>query len=634
MNFYKAQDIAKRKTRYLILLFSVVLFLLIVFSSVVLIFIFAFSTSQASFSSVLSSLFSDEYRPIFYAASVFIIGGALLSSFSKNKQLSKGGSVIAASMGGIKLAFNTKSLNERKLLNVVEEMAIASGMPVPDVFILKSEKGINAFAAGNEPSDAAIGVTQGCIEKLTRQQLQGVIGHEFSHILNGDMRLNSHIILFTHGVGFIGDLGRILVHSRRVSVKGNRVGVKLAGGVLLILGWLGSVSGRIIQAGVSRQREFLADASSVQFTRDPSAIAGALKVIGGEKASSIIKNKIAKEIAHMFFGEGFKNPFSLLFNTHPPIEKRILSVEPEWDGEFLESVLNENLSYSFTTGTPVKQSTMIVLPMALQILSRAGVNVDKLTVSNQDKLNQLILKTREPFDAMILVIAVLIYKEQISTAFLKNLSLNFEKLKTEKLLEMVNQQVTLLSNVGLSNYLPLIELAMPSLKMLSLNQYLPLKSLLKSIMAKDGKETVFEKSIYQLVIHYLDKHFGLLESARVRYYFANQIAAEVQVVLSVVLYFGSEKLENKKYLFEKSLTDLGILRGSLKLIEAASAEKRFDEAMDKLAYCSKSLKLKLVETFAFCVEHDAEVNQVEMELVFALAITLETPLPRLKTLNL
>ncbi len=634
MNFYKAQSLAKQKTLYLVLFFIFILFLIIVFSSIVLIVIFSLSNAESSFSNIFSSLFSDENKAVFYAVSAFIVGGAILSSFSKNKQLSKGGGVIAASMGGVKLASNTESLNQRKLLNVVEEMAIASGMPVPEVFVLKSEKGINAFAAGNNPSDAAIGVTQGCIDKLTRPQLQGVIGHEFSHILNGDMRLNTRIIMIIHGVGFVGNLGYILMKTSRHWNRNVVMGVVLAGFVLLVLGWIGNLAGKIIQAAVSRQREFLADASSVQFTRDPSAIADALKVIGWGKTSSRIKNKEAKEIAHMFFGEGFKSLFGSLFNTHPPIEDRILAIEPEWEGDFLEPVLNKELLFSAKSST-IKQATML-FPMGLQILSRAGVNVNKLSESNQGKLNQLILNTRDPFDAMTLVVAILIYKEKVSIDLLANWSLNFQKIKVESLRERVGQQITLLSSVGLINFLPLVELAIPSLKNLSINQYLPFKSLLKTIIEDDDeKETVFEKSIYQLVIHYLDSHFGILKPSAVRYYSTSQVSAELQVVLSVVIHFGEEghdsalEQKEKQYLFNKSLVRLGLLAHPLTLVDDETSQELFEKSVEKLKYCSKKLKLKIVETLAICVESDEKVNSIEIELVFSIAITLEVPLPRL-----
>ena len=193
--------------------------------------------------------------------------------------MSSGGSAVAESLGGRLVDSNTRDPHERKLLNVVEEMAIASGVPMPQVYVLDDEPGINAFAAGHTPSDAAVAVTRGCIATLTRDELQGVIGHEFSHILNGDMRLNLRLMGIIFGILCLAVIGRILLSSRSGNSK-DKNPLPLLGLALLILGWIGVFFGRLIQAAVSRQREFLADASSVQFTRNPGGLSGALQKIG------------------------------------------------------------------------------------------------------------------------------------------------------------------------------------------------------------------------------------------------------------------------------------------------------------------------------------------------------------------
>ncbi|MDX1352806.1 MAG: M48 family metalloprotease, partial [Thiomicrorhabdus sp.] len=298
MNFYAAQEHAKKRTKYLVLLYLLILLVLTFLSTLVLALLMPlFSGQSLSIHGELlslpfwQSLFSAQNLPLLLGVGSFVIGGAFISSWIKSRQLSKGGSVIASALGGVKLSPNSSDLNERKALNVVEEMAIASGMPVPEVYVLRQESAINAFAAGQTPQDAVIGLTQGCIDKLTRSQLQGVVGHEFSHILNGDMRLNLRIIMLLYGIEFISLLGRILSSSNRNRSRSRSKGkgngaIILAGIALRIIGWFGILFGNIIQAAVSRQREFLADASSVQFTRDPEAIAGALRVIGGVTESS------------------------------------------------------------------------------------------------------------------------------------------------------------------------------------------------------------------------------------------------------------------------------------------------------------------------------------------------------------
>ena len=226
---------------------------------------------------------------------------------------------------------------ERKVLNVVEEMALASGLPVPPVFMMDREQGINAFAAGYQPEDAVIGVTRGCVEQLSRDELQGVIAHEFSHILNGDMRLNIRLIGIVHGILLVGLIGyytlRIAAASGGRRSSNNKGGGGLAflglGLGLMAIGFIGTLIGNLIKAAVSRQREFLADASAVQFTRDPNGIAGALKKIGGLNTGSKVTVAKAAEASHMFFAEGV----SELFATHPPLAKRIARIDMFWQAE-------------------------------------------------------------------------------------------------------------------------------------------------------------------------------------------------------------------------------------------------------------------------------------------------------------
>src|SRR5207247_4611180 len=215
---------------------------------------------------------------------------------------------------------------ERKLLNVVEEMSIASGVPVPQVYVMDGEPGINAFAAGHSASDVAISVTHGCVKMLSRDELQGVIAHEFSHILNGDMRLNLRVMGLVFGILCLTVIGRILIRARR-----GKFPLPLIGLALIICGWAGVLFGRLIQAAVSRQREVLADAAAVQFTRNPVGLAGALKKIGGLRYGSRIESPHAEEASHLFFANGLGNS---IFSTHPSLTERIRALDPSFDGKF------------------------------------------------------------------------------------------------------------------------------------------------------------------------------------------------------------------------------------------------------------------------------------------------------------
>ena len=227
----------------------------------------------------------------------------------------------------------TTDPDERKLRNVVEEMAIAAGVPVPQVYLLPEERAINAFAAGHSTSDAVVAVTAGAVRLLTRDELQGVIGHEFSHILNGDMRLNLRLMGIIFGILCLAVIGRVLLYTRSRSSK-DKNPLPLLGLALIVIGWIGVFFGRLIQAAVSRQREFLADASSVQFTRNPAGLAGALRKIGGLSFGSKLEAAHAEEASHMFFGNGMGESFFHLMDTHPPLAERIRAIDPSFDGTF------------------------------------------------------------------------------------------------------------------------------------------------------------------------------------------------------------------------------------------------------------------------------------------------------------
>jgi Zn-dependent protease with chaperone function len=253
-------------------------------------------------------------------------------------QLKGGGAVVARQLGGRRVDPDTHDPLERRLLNVVQEMAIASGTPVPEAYVLDIEPGINAFAAGHGEGDAVIAVSKGALEKLSRDELQAVMGHEFSHLLNGDMRLNLRLMGVIHGILLIGLIGRVLMQgggrgSRRSKDKGGQIA--LFGLALFVIGYVGTFFGNLIKAAVSRQREFLADASSVQFTRNSDGLSHALAKIGGLAQGSRMMTARAAEASHMFFADYAAHRFSSALATHPPLAERIRRVDPAFSGEFI-----------------------------------------------------------------------------------------------------------------------------------------------------------------------------------------------------------------------------------------------------------------------------------------------------------
>jgi Zn-dependent protease with chaperone function len=316
MNFFAAQDDARRRTKWLVVYFALAIIgvILSVYGIVYIAMLYMGMTV-------------NPWMPGVFTATALGTGGVMgTGSLFKTMQLNGGGAVVAKDLGARQIDPHTNDADERRLVNVVEEMAIASGLPVPGIWLMDDELAINAFAAGTEPGNAVVAVTRGCLQRLSRSELQGVVAHEFSHILNGDMKLNMRLMGLLFGVLMISMIGNMLFQALRFmrvrssnsknSGAGVVVVIVLAGVALMIVGSIGVFFGRLIQAAISRQREYLADASAVQFTRDPEGIAGALKKIGGQQDGARINAPKATEASHLFFATGECSATGLLLTHH------------------------------------------------------------------------------------------------------------------------------------------------------------------------------------------------------------------------------------------------------------------------------------------------------------------------------
>ena len=344
MDFFEAQEKSRQTSRWLVWWFMLCVLGVILALYAIAVPLVAMLAEQAPHteSSGLNWIDPGLFLTVAIFAGGIIIGGSLY----KRSALSAGGEVVARDLGAREIDRLTTDFYERRVINVVEEMSIAAGAPMPGVWVMDEEMGINAFAAGTDPANAVIGITRGAIHRLNREELQGVIAHEFSHILNGDMRLNMSLTGWVFGLLMIVILGRTILQMLRFSGGGrsSRSSGDRGGGMLLIIaigaslwiiGSLGAFFARWLQAAVSRQREYLADASAVQFTRNPPGIANALRKIGGGSTNSVIRSASASEARHLFFAKSDLMDFAMA--THPPLPKRIKAVLPQWDGTMLES---------------------------------------------------------------------------------------------------------------------------------------------------------------------------------------------------------------------------------------------------------------------------------------------------------
>jgi Zn-dependent protease with chaperone function len=364
VDFYAYQAAARRQSRLFVLMFMAAVAVVVIALDAVIFTVLAARSASSSYGgqyggSVDPLAFALRNPDALFVVSLLIIGVIGLASLFKSAQLRGGGAVVAQSLGGVRVERDTADPARKRLRNIIEEMAIASGVPVPEIYVLEQEPAINAFAAGHTPANACITVTQGALDHLNRDELQGVIGHEFSHILNGDMRLNIQLMGAIFGLLVIAVIGRLVFNfaprgGNDRDRRGGGLGWVGVGLAAMVLGYLGLLAGRILQAAVSRQRERLADASAVQFTRNTTGLKGALLKIAALEEGSKFVAADAEQVAHMLFAPGLDRVFA----THPPLLERIRELDPQFDPAELQRLIAQGVpgpeggGYASTAATP------------------------------------------------------------------------------------------------------------------------------------------------------------------------------------------------------------------------------------------------------------------------------------------
>jgi Zn-dependent protease with chaperone function len=637
LNFFEAQDKARRNTAWLIILFVLAIAGLIILTNLLLLGVMVYiKTGQFLFSfEALQNYYSwREFAGVTLVVCLLILGG----SFYKSVSLSGGGSSVAEMLGGRLISQAANDLQQRQLLNVVEEMAIAAGMPVPKVYLL-DDTSINAFAAGHTPADAVIGVTRGTLGRLSREELQGVIAHEYSHIANGDMRLNIRLIGILHGIMLIGLIGYFILRSirfggrRRSSGKGGGgiLAVAAIGGGLMVIGYAGSFFGQWIKAVVSRQREYLADSSAVQFTRNRDGIAGALKKIGGSAGvSSHLDSPAAPEYSHAYFADGVSSFWHSLFATHPPLEKRIKAIDPRWDGQFLPSSISQTVSPEAvkpeTSHSEKMAVTAAILSSAEQAISQVGI----LNEENIEYVHQLIvampLAVREAaqnaYSARALIIAMLISQQKDRDAALAVLADGSSPDIQALSLKLVDEVEKLDEHFKL----PLLELAVNALREMSPNQFVQFKARVDALIRSDKIVNLNEWIIQRFVIQQLDQHFGFRKSHRAKYGHLESLRDEVAVMLSLIAIVEHDTDDDSAKAFDAGSKMAG-LKGLQLLSRKGFKLESLNASLDKLMLLKPLEKPRLLKACVAVIMDDGETTTKGMELVRTISSCLDCPMP-------
>jgi Zn-dependent protease with chaperone function len=658
MDFFEAQARAKKRTSRLVVLFALAVigtiaagYFMTVFGLVRGLQYQQYRTRAQRQNYYIQPEAVDEslWQPRVF---LFVTTGTLLvvgiASLVKWKEFSAGGSAVAESVGGRAISPQTTDLAERKLLNVVEEMSIAAGIPAPAVYVLDEEPGINAFAAGLTTSDAVVTVTRGALDKLSRDELQGVIGHEFSHILNGDMKLNLELSALIFGILVIGLAGRgILWAMSRGRVRGdskNSGGVIVAlaavGLIMLIVGYIGYFFGKLIQAAVSRQREFLADASSVQFTRNPGGITGALKKIGGYALGSSLESHKSSTIGHFFFAQAFESNFGGLWATHPPLDERIRAIDPQFDGQMFQppekvDVTRESFrTAGFAPGAvrsplPPKIANPPVLnPVAIiaSIGTLAPANIthaENLLAAVPPRLRDA---ARSPTESAVLLYGLLLDGDDAMRARQRALVASKAGADAARVLGELEPALRAL---GPEHKLPLLQLAAPALRNLPPAALAPFLDTLDELVHADGHVSTFEFALQKILTRSLALG-AAPDAAVVQVYSFNAVVDEINVVLSALAHTASNPGVTAMDAFAAGAAQLKLLDGRLALLAPAACDfVRLDAALDKLATASGPIKQRVLIACAHIVGADGSILIAEAELLRAVSAALDCPMPPL-----
>ncbi|HIF5973048.1 Zn-dependent protease [Vibrio parahaemolyticus] len=613
MDFFHHQDTARQRTGLLVMLFTLAVLAITGLVSVISIGIYFYFTGEPFTTQSIIS-----YCLLSFVGVLLVVS---ISSFIRLSELNaNGGRGVAESIGGKLISTDTSNAKHRQLLNVVEEMSIASGIPVPPVYVMAEEHGINAFAAGMSIDDAVIGVTQGALDAFSRDELQGVIAHEFSHILNGDMRLNTRLIGALFGITCIAHFGHLILdnsnstrHVSRSSSDSNKgfAVIILIAIVCLVLGWLGTLFGNMIKAAISRQREFLADASAVQFTRNDQGIAGALKKIGSNVQGSTLNTKASDEMSHMMFGQSKLSGFSGLFATHPPLDERIRRIEPNWDGSYAQhshaqntAFGNEQVSgFAVGGGSPASQSAS---------------PSEQLSETGQQLISQLppelVDIAREPYSARFIAFALIFDDSDIQR-------------------EMIKSYVPLASQSTLLPWLdydlplhlrfPLLELALPALKSLSEAQKISLCKVLRELSETDNQYSLAEWCVINLLEKQLLASFGFIKQHKT----LKQLEESVFWLLRELAWVSHSQADKAQRAYHCALAHLGF--PEVKLEPANSNWHLSRAALELLLQLKPKDRRIFVKACRLAIESDGEITVAEGELYRVIACFLEVPEPPL-----
>jgi Zn-dependent protease with chaperone function len=648
VDFFQHQEIARRSTRRLVVLFVIAVVAIVVavnFAATSIYFGFLMPSGTARLAGALPTGF-------YFINTCIVLGLIGGGTAYKLSALSAGGASVANLVDAREVDMTTSDLLDRRLINVVEEMAIASGVPVPRLYVMDNEPSINAFAAGHSINDAVIVVTRGTLTRLSRDELQGVIAHEFSHVLNGDMRLNLRLIGVLHGLLIVALAGRLLLEvggrSRGGSSgrSGNAMAILfLAGIALWVLGYIGVFFGRLIKAAVSRQREFLADASAVQFTRNPDGIGGALRKIGGLTETTGLGTRIdhpqAEALSHLFLGAARPTFVRGLFATHPSLEERVQRIYGRKQ-TFLpapENALALSLAGDDATRALPQAPRLDVLSPVAGLVAAAAAGAAAqgeitaavgtvappahrefaLDESQRATVGTLRGAASDAIHAQLIALALLVEKD--SELRTQQCQLIAEAYGTEAS-QLADRYHDLIHQLPPGARQPLLDLAMPALRKLPAPARQRVLKLAHMLIVADGRVSIREFLLFTI----LNRRLGpdATKAVPVRYRSVRELPKDAALVLSLIAVVRLPKRPEHAF-------NAGALLLPDSNVEFVGAEAikldHVSNALDRLNQLAPLAKPQLIKAATAVAFVDSETNWRAASTLRMICASLDAPLP-------
>jgi len=623
MDFFQHQDKAKSRTFLLVSLYCLGLLGL------------AIAVAVVSILFCVLVVGTDPDPAFMFLCVGGVLALVICGSLFKTAQLSSGGGrAVAESLGGRQVSHATTDPAERRLYNVVEEMALAAGVPVPSLYIMDNERSINAFAAGFSPNAAVIGVNRGTVELLTRDELQGVIAHEFSHILNGDMRMNLRLIGILFGLQLLAIVGYYAIRLLRFTPRSNSNGkgagaivlvILVVGIALMVIGYIGVFFSAIIRAAISRQREYLADASAVQFTRNPDGIAGALKKIGCPNVGSNFADARAAEMSHLFFGD-VCGLFSLggLLATHPDLTKRIRKIDPKFDGRFPKRL--ERVSFRETPTRPTEPTLRTTTGSKQSVLDRiGGLNLENVLTAGallRDIPKAVATSANSPLTAQAVFFSLLLDPDDATR---RQQFVQLQTSSSDYIVKETRRLYSLVSTMPEEEKIALTQQISASLREMTAEQYKRFSATVDALIAANNKMNLFEYTIKAMLLRDLDIYFGRARQLSVRYTTLASVRPAVVAVVSYLAQAGHTNPNEVQEAFSATMKELKLSETILPASE--TTVQKFDQSLRMLAETCPTLKKQIFAAFMTCVWYDGKITSNEAALIRAIAAMLAIPMP-------